>query len=45
VTVLAAKRASLDARSALIDARRQRLETRIDLYLALGGGFVETKAS
>ena len=45
VTVLAAKRSSLDARSALIDAKRQRLETRIDLYLALGGGFSQTDAS
>jgi NodT family efflux transporter outer membrane factor (OMF) lipoprotein len=45
VTVLAAKRSSLDARSALIDAKRQRLETRIDLYLALGGGFPQTDAS
>ena len=44
VTVLAAKRNSLDARSALIDARRRRLETRIDLYLALGGGFEDTDA-
>jgi multidrug efflux system outer membrane protein len=41
VTVLSAKRTALEARSALIDARRRRLETRIDLYLALGGGFVD----
>jgi multidrug efflux system outer membrane protein len=41
VTVLSAKRTALEARSALIDARRRRLETRIDLYLALGGGFAE----
>ncbi len=44
VTVLAAKRNSLDARSALIDARRRKIETRIDLYLALGGGFEDTQA-
>jgi NodT family efflux transporter outer membrane factor (OMF) lipoprotein len=41
VTVLSAKRTALEARSALIDARRRRLETRIDLYLALGGGFAD----
>ena len=39
LAVLTARRQSFDADSALITARRQRLEARIDLYLALGGGF------
>jgi len=39
VTVLEAQRRSLDAESRLLDIHRQRLEKRIDLHLALGGGF------
>ncbi len=39
VTVLAAQRTALNAASELIAVRRARLESRIDLYLALGGGF------
>jgi NodT family efflux transporter outer membrane factor (OMF) lipoprotein len=39
VTVLEAQRRSLDARSQLLNVRRQRLDTRVDLHLALGGGF------
>lgn len=37
--VLEAQRASLNASSRLLDARRARLDQRVDLYLALGGGF------
>jgi multidrug efflux system outer membrane protein len=37
--VLFARRTRLDAASALLEARRARLENRVDLYLALGGGF------
>ena len=39
MTVLAAQRTALTAESELIDVRRTRLDARIDLYLALGGGF------
>ena len=39
VTVLEAQRLSLDAESRLLTIHRQRLDTRIDLHLALGGGF------
>jgi multidrug efflux system outer membrane protein len=39
VTVLEAQRRSLDAESRLLTIRRQRLDARIDLHLALGGGF------
>lgn len=39
LAVLEGQRRSLDARSAVISAHRQRLVNRIDLYLALGGGF------
>ena len=39
ITVLAAQRAALATRSTLIQARQQRLATRVDLFLALGGGF------
>lgn len=39
VTVLSAQRTALNAESELIAVRRARLESRIDLYLALGGGF------
>ena len=38
VTVLAAQRSSLDTQSQLLNIRRQRLDMRIDLHLALGGG-------
>lgn len=37
VTVLEAQRRSLEAESQLLAVRRQRLDTRIDLHLALGG--------
>jgi len=39
VTVLESQRLALQAEGDLITARRQRLENRVDLYLALGGGF------
>jgi multidrug efflux system outer membrane protein len=39
VTVLEAQRRSLDAESRLLTIQRQRLDARIDLHLALGGGF------
>jgi len=39
VTVLEAQRLALQADGELIAARRQHLENRVDLYLALGGGF------
>jgi NodT family efflux transporter outer membrane factor (OMF) lipoprotein len=49
VTVLDAQRRALVAESSLLSVRRLRLENRIDLYLALGGGFdaadVETTAT
>ena len=39
VTMLEAQRRALDAEGQYITVRRQRLDTRVDLYLALGGGF------
>lgn len=39
IVVLESQRRALDAESGLISVRRQRLENRVDLYLALGGGF------
>ncbi len=39
VTVLEAQRRSLETESQWIAARRLRLENRVDLHLALGGGF------
>ncbi|MCB1230977.1 MAG: TolC family protein [Verrucomicrobiae bacterium] len=39
ITLLESQRRSFDAQSALISVRRQRLASRIDLYLALGGDF------
>ncbi|MEE2636008.1 MAG: efflux transporter outer membrane subunit [Acidobacteriota bacterium] len=39
ITVLESQRLALQTESDLITARRQRLENRVDLYLALGGGF------
>ena len=33
-----AQRRDLDAESRLLEVRRQQLDTRVDLYLALGGG-------
>ena len=45
ITVLESQRRALNADSALIDARRVRLENRVDLYLALGGGFDRSEIS
>ena len=39
ITMLDAQRRAYDAESLLLGVRRQRLENRIDLHLALGGGF------
>ncbi len=39
ITVLEAQRRAYDAESQLLRIRRQKLDARIDLYLALGGGF------
>lgn len=39
LTVLESQRQALDAQSRLLTARRQRLDARVDLILALGGGF------
>jgi len=39
LTVLESQQRALDTRSAYLSARRARLDNRIDLYLALGGGF------
>lgn len=39
ITVLEAQRRSLEADTQLVTVRRVRLENRVDLHLALGGGF------
>ena len=39
ITVLESQRRALQADGEWIGARRERLENRVDLYLALGGGF------
>jgi NodT family efflux transporter outer membrane factor (OMF) lipoprotein len=39
LTVLAAQRRTLEAEARLLSHRRRYLEARVDLYLALGGGF------
>lgn len=44
VTVLESQRRALQADGELIAARRLHLENRVDLYLALGGGFHELEA-
>ena len=44
VTVLESQRLALQAEGDLIAARHQRLENRVDLYLALGGGFDQMPA-
>ncbi len=45
VTILEAQRRSLDADSQLLSIRRLRLDNRIDLHLALGGGFEDETTS
>jgi NodT family efflux transporter outer membrane factor (OMF) lipoprotein len=44
ITVLESQRRALQADGEWIAARRQRLENRVDLYLALGGGFQRTQS-
>ena len=44
ITVLDSQRSAVQAESELISARRVRLENRVDLYLALGGGFDQLEA-
>ncbi|MDH5823676.1 TolC family protein [Luteimonas sp. RD2P54] len=39
ITVLQSEQTALDARSAYVAASRARLDNRVDLHLALGGGF------
>ena len=39
ITVLDSQRSAANAEAELIAARRLRLENRVNLYLALGGGF------
>jgi len=39
VTLLSTQRREFEARSSLLSIIKQRLNTRVDLYLALGGGF------
>jgi len=39
ITVLEAQRRYFEAQSAFLAGRRERLDNRVDLYLALGGGF------
>jgi NodT family efflux transporter outer membrane factor (OMF) lipoprotein len=39
ITVLESQRRSLEAESALLNVRRERLDARVDLHLALGGAF------
>ena len=42
ITMLESQRAALNAESALLSIRRARLDNRVDLHLALGGGFSMT---
>ena len=44
ITVLDSQRSAVSAEAELIAARRTRLENRVDLYLALGGGFEKLEA-
>jgi len=39
ITMLQAQRTAIDSESALLSIRRARLDNRVDLHLALGGGF------
>ena len=45
ITMLEAQRRAFDAESRLLSVRRQRLDARIDLHLALGGGFAGNSES
>ena len=42
ITLLEAQRRAFTSESQLITVRRERLDARVDLFLALGGGFTET---
>jgi len=42
ITLLDAQRSALNAESALLSVRRARLDNRVDMHLALGGGFSMT---
>ncbi len=44
ITLLESQRRAYDAESRLLTVRRLRLDARIDLHLALGGGFSQTSA-
>jgi outer membrane protein TolC len=44
ITVLDSQRSAVNAEAEHIVARRLRLENRVDLYLALGGGFEQLEA-
>jgi multidrug efflux system outer membrane protein len=44
ITVLDSQRSAVSAEASLITARQTRLENRVDLYLALGGGFEQLEA-
>ena len=44
ITVLDSQRSAVQAEADLIAARRLRLENRVDLYLALGGGFEQLES-
>ena len=39
ITMLDAQRRAFDSEGQYLAVRRQRLDARVDLYLALGGGF------
>jgi outer membrane protein TolC len=39
ITVLESQRRLLDSKADLIEVRRRQLQNRVDIYLALGGGF------
>jgi NodT family efflux transporter outer membrane factor (OMF) lipoprotein len=41
ITMLDAQRSAFNSESQLLTVRRERLDARIDLYLALGGGFLQ----
>ena len=45
VTLLAAQRRAVESEIRLLDLRRRRLDTRVDLLLALGGGFGDAPAT
>jgi multidrug efflux system outer membrane protein len=45
ITLLDAQRRAFDAESRLLSVQRLRLDARIDLYLALGGGFADAPLS